>query len=157
MQSCKCLGRHTPNHACNKFGGIPHLRGSYASVKDVRTNSFVPLSLHQPLNFSTHSYIAIFIGYVVARTGLFPPAASRSSSQLTMNVALPCLIFSNIVPAFTPSNISAIGPLMLLAVIYIFVGFASGLIIREICFVPRNFWQGIIIAAGMSNWGNLRE
>ncbi|KAJ3933344.1 MAG: auxin efflux carrier [Lentinula lateritia] len=101
------------------------------------------------------TYIAIFIGYVVARTGLFPPAASRSSSQLTMNVALPCLIFSNIVPAFTPSNISAIGPLMLLAVIYIFVGFASGLIIREICFVPRNFWQGIIIAAGMSNWGNL--
>ncbi|KAJ3851194.1 auxin efflux carrier [Lentinula lateritia] len=101
------------------------------------------------------TYIAIFIGYIVARTGLFPPAASRSSSQLTMNVALPCLIFSNIVPAFTPSNISAIGPLMLLAVIYILVGFASGLIIREICFVPRNFWQGIIIAAGMSNWGNL--
>ncbi|KAJ4474504.1 auxin efflux carrier [Lentinula aciculospora] len=101
------------------------------------------------------TYIAIFIGYTVARTGLFPPAASRSSSQLTMNVALPCLIFSNIVPAFTPSNISAIGPLMLLAVIYILVGFVSGLIIREVCFVPRNFWQGIIICTGMSNWGNL--
>ncbi|KAJ3800764.1 auxin efflux carrier [Lentinula aff. detonsa] len=101
------------------------------------------------------TYITIFIGFIVARAGLFPPAASRSSSQLTMNVALPCLIFSNIVPAFTPSNISAIGPLMLLAVIYILVGFVSGLIIREICFVPRNFWQGIIICAGMSNWGNL--
>ncbi|KAJ3967306.1 auxin efflux carrier [Lentinula raphanica] len=101
------------------------------------------------------TYITILIGYTIARIGLFPPAASRSSSQLTMNVALPCLIFSNIVPAFTPSNISAIGPLMLLAVIYILVGFVSGLIIREICFVPRNFWQGIIIATGMSNWGNL--
>ncbi|KAJ3758355.1 auxin efflux carrier [Lentinula raphanica] len=101
------------------------------------------------------TYITILIGYTIARIGLFPPAASRSSSQLTMNVALPCLIFSNIVPAFTPSNISAIGPLMLLAVIYILVGFVSGLIIREVCFVPRNFWQGIIIATGMSNWGNL--
>lgn len=93
-----------------------------------------------------------------------------------MNVALPCLIFANIVPAFTPSNISAIGPLILLAIIYIFVGFVSGLIIREICFVPKNFKlcffleviyvpaddmfdvrQGIIICTGMSNWGNLRE
>ncbi|KAJ3785011.1 auxin efflux carrier [Lentinula aff. detonsa] len=102
------------------------------------------------------TYITILIGFIIARTGLFPPAASRSSSQLTMNVALPCLIFSNrVVPAFTPSNISAIGPLMLLAVIYILVGFVSGLVIREICFVPRNFWQGIIICAGMSNWGNL--
>ncbi|KAF9066999.1 auxin efflux carrier [Rhodocollybia butyracea] len=101
------------------------------------------------------TYITIFLGYILARMGLFPLVASRGASQVTMNVALPCLIFANIVPAFTPSNISAIGPLMLLAVIYIFVGFVSGLIIREICFVPRNFWQGIIIAAGMSNWGNL--
>ncbi|KIK63968.1 hypothetical protein GYMLUDRAFT_259028 [Collybiopsis luxurians FD-317 M1] len=101
------------------------------------------------------TYITIFLGYIVARMGYFPPSASRGASQISMNVALPCLIFSNIVPAFTPSNISAIGPLMLLAVIYIFVGFTSGFVIRELCFVPRNFWQGIIICTGMSNWGNL--
>ncbi|KAE9390136.1 hypothetical protein BT96DRAFT_865823 [Gymnopus androsaceus JB14] len=101
------------------------------------------------------TYITIFIGYIITRIGIFPPAASRGASQVSMNVGLPCLIFANIVPAFTPSNISAIGPLMLLAIIYIFIGFASGLIIREICFVPRNFWQGIIICTGMSNWGNL--
>lgn len=74
-----------------------------------------------------------------------------------MNIALPALIFSSIVPAFTPSNVSAIGPLALIAVIYVFLGFIFGYIIREVCYVPRNFWQGIIVATGMSNWGNLRE
>ena len=73
-----------------------------------------------------------------------------------MNVSLPGLIFANIVPAFTPSNVSAIGPLFLIAFFYEAFGFAAGLIIREICYVPRNFWQGLLVLTGMSNWGNLR-
>jgi auxin efflux carrier family protein len=74
-----------------------------------------------------------------------------------MNLSLPCLIFANVVPAFTPSNISAIGPLMLLAYTYQAIGFVLGIILREFMYVPRNFWQGILILCGMSNWGNLRE
>jgi predicted permease len=88
---------------------------------------------------------------------MFPPAASRGASQITMNVSLPCLIFANIVPAFTPANVSAIGPLFLLAFVYMAIGFTCGIVIREVCYVPRNFWQGIVILCGMSNWGNLRE
>jgi predicted permease len=103
------------------------------------------------------SYVATFFGYILAKRGLFPPAASRGASQVSMNLSLPCLIFANVVPAFTPSNISAIGPLMLLSYIYQAFGFALGLAIREFTFVPRNFWQGIIILCGMSNWGNLRK
>ncbi|KDQ51714.1 hypothetical protein JAAARDRAFT_62400 [Jaapia argillacea MUCL 33604] len=72
-----------------------------------------------------------------------------------MNISLPCLIFSNIVPAFTQSNVSAIGPLMLLAYTYQISGFLMGLLIREMFYVPRNFWQGIVVMCGMSNWGNL--
>ncbi|CDO75204.1 hypothetical protein BN946_scf184794.g11 [Trametes cinnabarina] len=101
------------------------------------------------------TFISIICGYVLARMGLFPPAASRGASQVTMNVSLPALIFANIVPAFTPSNVSAIGPLFLIAFFYIAFGFFAGLIIREICYVPRNFWQGILVLTGMSNWGNL--
>ena len=74
-----------------------------------------------------------------------------------MNVALPCLIFANIVPAFTPDNVSAIGPLLLLAFTYQLLGFLFGMIIREICYVPRNFWQGIVVMCGMNNWSNLRK
>jgi auxin efflux carrier family protein len=102
------------------------------------------------------SYLAVFCGYVLARKGLFPPAASKGASQVTMNISLPLLVFANIVPAFTPQNISALGPLFLTAFVYMALGFAMGAIVREVCYVPRNFWQGIIILTGMSNWGNLR-
>ncbi|KAI0774726.1 auxin efflux carrier [Trametes elegans] len=101
------------------------------------------------------TFISIFCGYILARMGLFPPAASRGASQVTMNVSLPALIFANIIPAFTPSNVSAIGPLFLIAFFYEAFGFLAGLIIREFCYVPRNFWQGILVLTGMSNWGNL--
>ena len=74
-----------------------------------------------------------------------------------MNVSLPLLIFANIVPAFTPQNVSAMGPLFLIAFVYQILGFLFGLIIREVFYVPRNFWQGILILCGMSNWGNLRK
>ncbi|KAH9947206.1 auxin efflux carrier [Amylocystis lapponica] len=101
------------------------------------------------------TFISIIVGYILARKGLFPPEASRGASQVTMNISLPALIFSNIVPAFTPSNISALGPLFLTAFSYQAIGFIFGLIIRELFYVPRNFWQGIVIVTGMSNWGNL--
>lgn len=74
-----------------------------------------------------------------------------------MNVALPALIFSSVVPAFTPQNVSAMGPLFLSAFVYQFLGFLFGAIIREVCYVPRNFWQGIVVMSGMNNWANLRE
>lgn len=88
---------------------------------------------------------------------MFPAMASRGASQVTMNISLPALVFANIVPAFTPQNISALGPLFLTAFVYMIFGFVGGAIIREFCYVPRNFWQGIIVLSGMSNWGNLRE
>ena len=102
-------------------------------------------------------FISIFCGYFLAKKNMFPAAASRGASQVTMNVSLPLLVFANIVPAFTPQNISALGPLFLTAFVYMIFGFLSGVIIREVCYVPRNFWQGIIVLTGMSNWGNLRK
>ncbi len=52
-----------------------------------------------------------------------------------MHVALPGLLFSNIVPAFNPQNVSAMGPLFLVAfvsrVLFVFIRsrrvFSSGL------------------------------
>ncbi|KAH9894005.1 auxin efflux carrier [Cubamyces lactineus] len=101
------------------------------------------------------TFAALLCGYVLVRMDMFPPAASRGASIISMNVALPALIFANVVPSFTPSNVSALGPVILIASIYMISGFLMGIIIREICYVPRNFWQGIVIMTGMSNWGNL--
>ena len=110
-----------------------------------------------PVLICTSRFFTILAGYVLAKIDYFPKAASRGASEVTMNVALPALIFANVVPAFTPSNISALGPLFLVAFTYQAIGFFAGLVIREVCYVPRNFWQGIIVMTGMSNWGNLRK
>jgi len=88
---------------------------------------------------------------------MFPQAAAKGASFITMNLALPALIFSSIIPAFTPENAFAIGPLALLATMYILTGLLCGLVIREVCYVPRNFWQGIVVASGLSNWSSLRR
>ncbi|KAK1221290.1 Protein M3 [Marasmius sp. AFHP31] len=101
------------------------------------------------------TYFTVGFGYLAARQGLFPPAASRGASQITLNVSLPCLIFASMVPAFNNDNVSAIGPLLLIAVIYLILGFLGGVALRELFYVPRNFWQGIVVLATMSNWGNL--
>ena len=69
--------------------------------------------------------------------GFFPLAASRGASRITMDVALPALIFANVIPAFNPSNISALGPLFLTAFTYQAIGFVFGWAIREICYVPQ--------------------
>lgn len=96
-------------------------------------------------------------GFVLVKLDMFPPAASRGVSIISMNIALPALIFANIVPSFTPANASALGPLIMMGFVYQALGFTMGIIIRELCYVPRNFWQGIVVLTGMSNWGNLRQ
>ena len=118
--------------------------------------TFISLILFEILTLVVHRYLTILLGYVFARKGVFPQAAAKGTSAITMNLALPALIFASIVPAFTPANISAIGPLALLATVYILIGLLCGLVIREVCYVPRNFWQGIVVASGFSNWSSLR-
>ncbi|KAK0204281.1 auxin efflux carrier [Desarmillaria ectypa] len=100
-------------------------------------------------------FLTIFFGFWLTRKGFFTSAASRGASQVTMNVALPGLLFSNIVPAFNKQNVSAMGPLFLVAFVYMALGLVFGALIREFCYVPRNFWAGILMATAMSNWGNL--
>lgn len=87
---------------------------------------------------------------------MFPQAAAKGASSVTINLAIPALLFSSIVPAFTTANVSAIGPLVLLATVYILIGLLFGLVIREVFYVPRNFWQGVVVASGLSNWTSMR-
>lgn len=94
---------------------------------------------------------------MVARKGLFPPSAARGASQLWLHLTLPCLIFANVVPAFEPENVRALGPLVGLAFTYHALGLVMGVVIRELCYVPRNFWQGLVVLCIMSNWASLRK
>ncbi|KAK0239706.1 membrane transport protein-domain-containing protein [Armillaria nabsnona] len=100
-------------------------------------------------------FLTIFFGFWLTRKGFFTAAASRGVSPVIMHVALPGLLFSNIVPPFNPQNVSAMGPLFLVAFVYMVSGLLFGALIREFCYVPRNFWAGILVATALSNWGNL--
>lgn len=61
------------------------------------------------------------------------------------NVSLPALIFSSVVSAFTPDNIAAFGPLAMVAILYMFIGLFMGWIVREVFYVPHDFYYGILV------------
>ncbi|EJU06189.1 hypothetical protein DACRYDRAFT_12940 [Dacryopinax primogenitus] len=101
------------------------------------------------------TFLTILSGYVLTRNGLWTPQGAKGSAVVNVNVALPCLVFSSIVPAFNSTNIAFLGPIFLMAFFYIFAGLLMTLILREIVFVPRQFRWGLITCGAMSNWNNL--
>lgn len=68
--------------------------------------------------------------FVLARRGLFDVAGSRAGAQLILNVTLPALLFSKIVPSFSQSNISALLPIVICALSYIGISLVFGVVIR---------------------------
>lgn len=91
-------------------------------------------------------------------------------------IALPCLIFASVVPAFNSDNIRFLGPLCLNAVVYELCGLVShffgfsrlfessllilgspgvtqvlGIVIREVFYVPSDFYYGIVIVSLVTN------
>ncbi|KAJ1310691.1 hypothetical protein OPQ81_009217 [Rhizoctonia solani] len=81
--------------------------------------------------------------------------AARGAGQVLLNIFLPSLLFSKIVPGYTVQNIAALGPLILIACIYQLYGLVIAWITRKIFWVPRRFHSGILAAGIWSNWGDL--
>ncbi|KAF8761650.1 Auxin efflux carrier [Rhizoctonia solani] len=96
------------------------------------------------------------LGQTVAQAAdLFSAAAARGAGQVLLNIFLPSLLFSKIVPGYTVQNIVALGPLILVACIYQLYGLVIAWITRKIFWVPRRFHSGILAAGIWSNWGDL--
>ncbi len=66
-------------------------------------------------------------------------------------MSLPALIFSSIVTAFTPDNISAFGSLAMVAILYQTLGVIMAWLVREIFFVPMDFQWGILVVSHILN------
>ena len=60
-------------------------------------------------SFNFYSWLSGAFGFIITKADIFPIAASRGAGQIVLNVTLPCLMFSKIVPAFTPQNIDNLG------------------------------------------------
>ena len=117
------------------------------------------------------SFLTIGAGFALNRAKLLNTEATRGGSQILLvrqftmcmlcaaeltafdwqNVALPCLLFSHIVPAIGTHNISSLAPMVVVAVIYGAAGMLMAWIIKSFFWVPRRFRYGIL-AAGC--WGN---
>ncbi|KAG2367632.1 auxin efflux carrier [Suillus spraguei] len=81
--------------------------------------------------------------------------AARGMGLVIINVTTPNLMFSTIVPSFNSSNITELGPLVLLAVIYMLIGITLSWIIKQLFWVPHRFRYGIIVAGGWANVGDI--
>ena len=154
LRRCVQVHHYAKRYAISRLPDLLRDDSPSKNVRILASSTFLPFI---DLFFETpHRYLTIFFGYFFARKDMFNQAAVKGASLVTINLALPALLFSSIVPTFTATNISVIGSLALLAIVYILTGLLFGLIIREVCYVPRNFWQGIVVASGLSNWSSMR-
>ncbi|KAG8221714.1 membrane transport protein-domain-containing protein [Butyriboletus roseoflavus] len=61
----------------------------------------------------------------------------------------------SIVPAFSSSNVGALGPLVFVALLYEAIGIAISWIIKQVFWVPHRFRYGILVAGGWANVGDI--
>ncbi|KAK7463053.1 Protein M3 [Stygiomarasmius scandens] len=93
-------------------------------------------------------------GFILTKLDLFPIVAARTLGQILLNVTLPSLMFSKMVPAFNSDNVSALGPLVLVALIYEGIGVVMAWLVKQVFWVPHRFRYGILVAGG---WGNVGD
>ncbi|KAJ7150472.1 auxin efflux carrier transmembrane protein [Mycena crocata] len=94
-------------------------------------------------------------GFAITKADIFPPVAARGTGQILLNITLPSLMFSKIVPAFTSQNISALGPLVLVALLYEGLGIVLAWLVSQFFWVPHRFRWGILVAGGWGNYGDI--
>ncbi|TRM61358.1 auxin efflux carrier [Schizophyllum amplum] len=99
--------------------------------------------------------ITTSFGFAITKADIFPQVAARGAGQIILNVTLPCLMFSKIVPAFTPQNIHALGPLVFVAIVYEAMGMAIAAIVGIFFWVPHRFRYGLLVAGGWGNYGDI--
>ncbi|KAJ7158124.1 auxin efflux carrier transmembrane protein [Mycena filopes] len=99
--------------------------------------------------------ICVGCGFAITKSDIFPPVAARGTGQILLNITLPSLMFSKIVPAFTSQNISALGPLVLVALVYEGMGIVLAWLVSQFFWVPHRFRWGILVAGGWGNYGDI--
>ncbi|KAG7448832.1 uncharacterized protein BT62DRAFT_992790 [Guyanagaster necrorhizus] len=97
--------------------------------------------------------LSILGGFVITKADIFPAVAARGAGRVALvhdirvNIAMPCLMFSKMVPAFSSSNISVLGSLFAIGATYQFMGTGSYWVIEQFFWVPHRFRYGMLAAA----------
>ncbi|VDC03200.1 unnamed protein product [Peniophora sp. CBMAI 1063] len=93
-------------------------------------------------------------GFALTRADLFPVEAARGVGQMILNIVMPCLLFSRIVPAFDSQNVKNIGPLVVVSLVLGILGFIIAWLVKKWFWVPHRFRHGILAAGA---WGNIGD
>ncbi|KAI0043335.1 auxin efflux carrier [Auriscalpium vulgare] len=101
------------------------------------------------------TFLTIGAGFALTKADLFPLEAARGAGQIVLHIFMPCLLFSRIVPAFTPDNVGTLGPVTLVGVLYGVLGILLAFAIKQVFWVPHRFRWGIIVAGGWGNYGDI--
>ncbi|KAG1730937.1 membrane transport protein-domain-containing protein [Suillus paluster] len=100
-------------------------------------------------------FTCVACGYAITRVGCFSASAARGAGQVVLNITLPSLIFSRAASVLNVENDAALGPLLVIAAIYMAIGFALSLSIKQFFWVPHRFRYGIIVAGGWASIGDM--
>ncbi|KAI9437187.1 auxin efflux carrier [Lactarius indigo] len=100
------------------------------------------------------TFLSVGAGFALTKADLFSTEAARGVAQMVLNITMPCLLFSRIVPSFNPQNIGSLAPLTVVGLLYGVVGGVMAWIIKQFFWVPHRFRHGIL-AAGI--WGNFGD
>ncbi|KAG0702563.1 auxin efflux carrier [Suillus ampliporus] len=100
-------------------------------------------------------FICVACGFGITRAGHFSEVAARGAAQVVLNITLPSLIFSKAASVLNAQNDAALGPLVVIATIYMAIGFALSLFIKQFFWVPHRFRYGIIVAGGWASIGDI--
>nr|XP_018260066.1 uncharacterized protein I303_06983 [Kwoniella dejecticola CBS 10117]OBR82224.1 hypothetical protein I303_06983 [Kwoniella dejecticola CBS 10117] len=89
--------------------------------------------------------LCIVLGFFATKKGWLTAPGAKGLGAIVIQITLPALLFSSMVSAFTPENIKAFGPLVIVAVSYQMLGLMFAWCIREIFYVPIDFRWGILL------------
>ncbi|KAG2098720.1 auxin efflux carrier [Suillus discolor] len=100
-------------------------------------------------------FICVASGFGITRAGLLPAIASSGMGQVIINITIPSLMFSTIIPSFHSSNMAQLGPLVIIAVINMLIGMTLSWIIKQLFWVPHRFRYGILMVGGWANTSDI--
>ncbi|KIO24794.1 hypothetical protein M407DRAFT_212057 [Tulasnella calospora MUT 4182] len=115
------------------------------------TGALIWISVKPLLKMALTTAFGIFL----TKKDLFGGVAAKGTGQIILNITLPALLFSKVVPSFTSDNIRALGPLILIGSLYQLFGFLFALLVRQFFWVPHRFRYGILAAGTWGNWGDI--
>ena len=90
-------------------------------------------------------------GFWLARQGVMTPALSKGLSTLSVKLAIPCLLFSSVVPGVSAKMLSYAWPLFLLPAVHLLLGCLVGWLTVLIVKPPENFRLGTVAACTFGN------